>query len=64
MIDNQGRCGKAVVLGMDMDGTEPVSIHPIELLTGGRCLMGAIYGGLKSKQDIPLIAQMYLDKVS
>ncbi|KAL3514206.1 hypothetical protein ACH5RR_026923 [Cinchona calisaya] len=53
-------CGKTVILGMDMHGS-PLSIHPFEILTG-RCIVGAIYGGVKSKQDIPILVEKYLQK--
>ncbi|XP_027148834.1 alcohol dehydrogenase-like 1 isoform X1 [Coffea eugenioides] len=53
-------CGKTVILGADLHGS-PLSIHPLEILTG-KSIMGATLGGIKPKQDIPHLAQKYLKK--
>ncbi|KAJ0981382.1 hypothetical protein J5N97_009637 [Dioscorea zingiberensis] len=52
--------GKTVILGLEMHGT-PLSIDARELLFG-KSIIGTLFGGLKSKTDIPILAQQYLDK--
>ncbi|KAL0432682.1 UNVERIFIED_CONTAM: Alcohol dehydrogenase-like 2 [Sesamum latifolium] len=53
-------CGKTIILGLEMHGT-PLSINPYELLRG-KSVTGCLFGGLKPKSDIPILAQKYLDK--
>ncbi|KAK4434221.1 Alcohol dehydrogenase-like 5 [Sesamum alatum] len=53
-------CGKTIILGLEMHGTS-LSINPYSLLEG-RSVIGCLFGGLKPKSDIPIIAQKYLDK--
>ncbi|KAK9163917.1 hypothetical protein Syun_004819 [Stephania yunnanensis] len=52
--------GKTVILGVEMHGA-PLSINSFELLRG-KSVMGCLFGGMKPKSDIPLLAQLYLDK--
>ncbi|XP_044510564.1 alcohol dehydrogenase-like 2 [Mangifera indica] len=52
--------GKTVILGMVMPGT-PLSLSGFELLRG-RSVCGSLFGGLKPKTDLPLLAQKYLNK--
>ncbi|KAI3842398.1 hypothetical protein MKW92_047557 [Papaver armeniacum] len=52
--------GKTIVLGVEMHGA-PLSINTYELLRGKR-IEGSLFGGIKAKTDIPLLAQSYLDK--
>ncbi|KAE8056935.1 hypothetical protein FH972_013667 [Carpinus fangiana] len=52
--------GKTVILGVERHGS-PFTVSPGELLRG-RTVIGSLFGGLKPKSDIPLLAQKYLDK--
>ncbi|TVU37821.1 hypothetical protein EJB05_11161, partial [Eragrostis curvula] len=52
--------GKTVILGTD-GKAEPVSISSTEIKRG-RSVHGALLGGIKPKDDIPVLAQKYLDK--
>ncbi|KAA8538117.1 hypothetical protein F0562_027725 [Nyssa sinensis] len=52
--------GKTVILGVEMHGT-PVSISPYEIALG-RSIMGSMFGGVKSKSDIPILVKKYLDR--
>ncbi|KAM0949028.1 putative alcohol dehydrogenase [Dioscorea sansibarensis] len=52
--------GKTVILGVEMHGS-PVSIDSRELLYG-KAIIGSLFGGIKSKVDIPILAKKYLDK--
>lgn len=51
-----------MILGVEMHGSE-INIHPYEILRG-KSVAGSLFGGLKPKSDIPILAQKYLDKVS
>ncbi|KAJ8762498.1 hypothetical protein K2173_007937 [Erythroxylum novogranatense] len=52
--------GRTVILGIEMHGT-PISLNPYEILRG-RTVSGTLFGGLKPKSDIPILAKKYLDK--
>ncbi|ONK75573.1 uncharacterized protein A4U43_C03F18330 [Asparagus officinalis] len=52
--------GKTVVLGVELHGA-PLSIKSPELLYG-RSITGSLFGGIKAKTDIPILAQQYLNK--
>lgn len=52
--------GKTVVLGMEMHGTL-LSLNPYEILKG-RSIVGSLFGGIKAKSDIPVLAQKVIDK--
>ncbi|KAL6864779.1 hypothetical protein ACP4OV_015930 [Aristida adscensionis] len=52
--------GTTVILGVD-DGGEPVRLPAVELLYGKR-VMGSLFGGIKPKTDIPILAQMCIHK--
>ncbi|KAJ4701375.1 Alcohol dehydrogenase-like [Melia azedarach] len=52
--------GKTVILGAEMHGS-PVSLKSFEILSG-RTICGSLFGGMKPKSDIPILAQKYLDK--
>ncbi|KAF9612077.1 hypothetical protein IFM89_037996 [Coptis chinensis] len=52
--------GKTIVLGVEMHGA-PLSISALELLMG-RSITGTLFGGIKAKSDIPVLAKRYLDK--
>ncbi|RZC64424.1 hypothetical protein C5167_008113 [Papaver somniferum] len=52
--------GKTIVLGVEMNGT-PLSLGCYELLKG-KTITGSIFGGIKAKKDIPLLAQSYINK--
>ncbi|XP_026391139.1 alcohol dehydrogenase-like 2 isoform X2 [Papaver somniferum] len=52
--------GKTIVLGAEMHGA-PLSINTYELLRG-KSIEGSLFGGIKAKTDIPLLAQSYLNK--
>ncbi|KAL6645232.1 hypothetical protein ACP70R_016840 [Stipagrostis hirtigluma subsp. patula] len=52
--------GKTIILGVEMHGA-PVSLSSREILHG-KCVMGSLFGGVKPKQDIPVLADKYLNK--
>ncbi|XP_048560659.1 alcohol dehydrogenase-like 2 isoform X2 [Triticum urartu] len=52
--------GKTVVLGVS-NGVAPMSIPSHDILRG-RSVVGSLFGGLKPKTDVPILAQKYLDK--
>lgn len=52
--------GKTIILGVEMHGA-PLSIPSLEILNG-KCVMGSLFGGVKPKQDIPILADKYLNK--
>uniref|UniRef100_A0A0D9VQJ3 Uncharacterized protein n=1 Tax=Leersia perrieri TaxID=77586 RepID=A0A0D9VQJ3_9ORYZ len=52
--------GKTIILGVEMHGA-PLSIPSHEILHG-KCVMGSLFGGVKPKQDIPILAQKYLNR--
>lgn len=52
--------GKAIMLGMEKDGKE-LCLSPNEFLYG-KCIMGALFGGLKPKTDIPILAEKCKNK--
>uniref|UniRef100_A0ACD5YX10 Uncharacterized protein n=1 Tax=Avena sativa TaxID=4498 RepID=A0ACD5YX10_AVESA len=53
--------GKTIVLGVSGGAVAPISIPSHDLLRG-RSVVGSLFGGLKPKSDIPILAQKYLDK--
>ncbi|KAI6689296.1 hypothetical protein NL676_026124 [Syzygium grande] len=52
--------GKTVILGVEMRGA-PLSLGSYDILRG-RTVVGSLFGGLKPKSDLPLLAQKYLDQ--
>lgn len=54
--------GKTIVLGVASGAAAPISIPSYEILRG-RSVVGSLFGGLKPKTDVPLLAQKYLDEV-
>ncbi|KAF7050678.1 hypothetical protein CFC21_059012 [Triticum aestivum] len=52
--------GKTVILGLEKDG-KPISLPSIEFLFG-KCVMGSLFGGIKPKTDIPILAEKCLNK--
>ena len=54
--------GKTIILGVEMHGA-PLSIPSLEILNG-KSIMGSLFGGVKPKEDIPILVDKYLDKVS
>lgn len=52
--------GKTFVLGLGKD-SDQVCLPSLELLFG-RCVMGALFGGIKPKTDIPILAKKCMDK--
>ncbi|GMY17339.1 alcohol dehydrogenase-like 2 isoform X1 [Fagus crenata] len=52
--------GKTVILGVEMHGLQ-LTLNPYEFLRG-RSVIGSLFGGLKPKSDIPLLAKKYLDR--
>lgn len=54
--------GKTIILGVEMHGA-PLTISSLEILHG-KCVMGSQFGGVKPKQDIPILADKYLNKVT
>ncbi|GJN08827.1 hypothetical protein PR202_ga26784 [Eleusine coracana subsp. coracana] len=55
----QGK-GKTIILGTEQN-SEPVCLPSIELLFG-KCVMGSLFGGIKPKIDIPILAQKCMNK--
>uniref|UniRef100_A0ACD5YXX3 Uncharacterized protein n=1 Tax=Avena sativa TaxID=4498 RepID=A0ACD5YXX3_AVESA len=53
--------GKTVVLGVASGAVAPISVPSHDLLRG-RSVVGSLFGGLKPKTDIPILAQKYLNK--
>ncbi|KAM3231093.1 hypothetical protein ACQJBY_061325 [Aegilops geniculata] len=52
--------GKTVILGLEKDG-KPISLPSIEFLFG-KCVMGSLFGGIKPKTDIPILAEKCMNK--
>ncbi|KAL5705137.1 hypothetical protein ACHQM5_023479 [Ranunculus cassubicifolius] len=52
--------GKTIILGVEMHGA-PLTISATDIL-GGKSIMGSLFGGIKAKTDIPILAKRYLDK--
>lgn len=52
--------GKTVILGVEMHGSD-LNVNSSQILRG-RSVMGSLFGGLKPKSDIPILAKKYLDK--
>ncbi|KAM3315855.1 hypothetical protein ACQJBY_034159 [Aegilops geniculata] len=52
--------GKTVILGLEKDG-KPISLPSIEFLFG-KCVMGSLFGGIKPKTDIPILAEKCMSK--
>ncbi|XP_058096911.1 alcohol dehydrogenase-like 7 isoform X1 [Magnolia sinica] len=50
--------GKTVILGVEL---QPISISPTEILHG-KSIIGSYFGGIKAKDDIPLLIKRYKDK--
>ncbi|XP_050366657.1 alcohol dehydrogenase-like 7 isoform X2 [Argentina anserina] len=53
--------GETIVLGVDKPGSQ-VSIPSKDILTTGKSLIGAVFGGLKPKSDIPILLNRYINK--
>lgn len=53
--------GKTIVLGVEMHG-KPLSLDTRRILEG-KWITGSLFGGIKAKTDIPILAKKYLDKV-
>ncbi|KAJ0079003.1 hypothetical protein Patl1_23711 [Pistacia atlantica] len=51
--------GKAVIIGASNDGSMPIGVLSLLL---GRSLKGSIFGGLKTKSDLPIILDKYKNK--
>lgn len=52
--------GKTVILGVEMHGSD-LNVNSSQILRG-RSVMGSLFGGLKPKSDIPILAKKYIDK--
>ncbi|GJN30530.1 hypothetical protein PR202_gb18843 [Eleusine coracana subsp. coracana] len=52
--------GKTIILGTEQN-SEPVCLPSIELMFG-KCVMGSLFGGIKPKTDIPILAQKCMNK--
>ncbi|XP_024316514.1 alcohol dehydrogenase-like 2 isoform X2 [Brachypodium distachyon] len=55
----QGK-GKTVILGVEQDG-KPICLPAFEFLFG-KCVMGSLFGGIKPKTDIPILAEKCMNK--
>ncbi|KAF3586515.1 hypothetical protein F2Q69_00027337, partial [Brassica cretica] len=60
-ISTRTGSGKTVMLGMGKHAA-PISLGSFDLLSG-RTICGSLFGGLKSKLDIPVLVDHYLKKV-
>ncbi|XP_015695412.1 alcohol dehydrogenase-like 2 isoform X2 [Oryza brachyantha] len=52
--------GKTILLGV-VSNAAPIAIPPRDILRG-RSVVGSLFGGIKPKNDIPMLAQKYLHK--
>ncbi|XP_020582432.1 alcohol dehydrogenase-like 7 [Phalaenopsis equestris] len=52
--------GKTIILGVEIHGN-PITIDSAEILCG-KCIIGSMFGGIKGKIDIPVLAKQYLNK--
>lgn len=53
--------GKTVILGVEKE-SKPICLPSIEFLFG-KCVMGSLFGGIKPKTDIPILAEKCMNKV-
>ncbi|XP_039027018.1 alcohol dehydrogenase-like 7 [Hibiscus syriacus] len=53
--------GKTIVLGVDKPGAQ-LNLSSFEVLHSGKILTGSLYGGVKTKSDLPLLLKRYTDK--
>ncbi|KAF9686646.1 hypothetical protein SADUNF_Sadunf02G0011000 [Salix dunnii] len=53
--------GKTIILGVEKPGSQ-VTFPCSDVLVGGKTLIGALFGGLKAKSDIPILLKRYMDK--
>ncbi|XP_060199908.1 alcohol dehydrogenase-like 7 isoform X3 [Lycium barbarum] len=53
--------GKTVVLGVDKPDAQ-LNFNSLEVLQSRKTLTGALFGGLKPKSDVPILAKCYLNK--
>jgi Zn-dependent alcohol dehydrogenase len=53
--------GKTIILGVEMHGA-PLAVSSHEILRG-KSIIGSMFGGVKPKQDIPILADKYPNKV-
>ncbi|XP_059278907.1 alcohol dehydrogenase-like 7 isoform X1 [Lycium ferocissimum] len=53
--------GKTVVLGVDKPDAQ-LNFNSLEVLQSRKTLTGALFGGLKPKSDVPILAKRYLNK--
>ncbi|CAM0871803.1 unnamed protein product [Alopecurus aequalis] len=55
----QGK-GKTVILGVEKE-SKPICLPSIEFLFG-KCVIGSLFGGIKPKTDIPILAEKCMNK--
>ncbi|XP_069834468.1 alcohol dehydrogenase 1-like [Dendropsophus ebraccatus] len=60
LLSSHFGCGKAVIVGVASSGAT-MTFDPLLLLTG-RVLTGALYGGWKTKDDVPKLVSDYMNK--
>ncbi|KAL0438332.1 UNVERIFIED_CONTAM: Alcohol dehydrogenase-like 7 [Sesamum latifolium] len=53
--------GKTVVLGVDKPRAQ-LTLSSFEVLQTGKSLLGALFGGLKPKSDVPILIKRYIDQ--
>ncbi|CAK9313223.1 unnamed protein product [Citrullus colocynthis] len=53
--------GKTIVLGVHKPGSQ-LSFDSLDVLHLGKTLIGSLFGGLKTKSDIPILLKWYTDK--
>jgi len=52
--------GKTVILGVD-GSAAPISVPSFDIMRG-RSVTGSLFGGIKPKTDIPILAKKCMDK--
>lgn len=55
--------GKTIVLGVQKPRSQ-MSLSSFEVLHTGKTLTGALFGGVKTKSDLPLLLKRYTDNVN
>ncbi|XP_069834469.1 alcohol dehydrogenase 1-like [Dendropsophus ebraccatus] len=60
LLSSHFGCGKTVIVGV-AHSHATITFNPLQVLTG-RVLAGAVFGGFKSKDDVPKLVSDYLNK--
>ncbi|KAM3304456.1 alcohol dehydrogenase-like 7 [Capsicum chacoense] len=54
--------GKTIILGVDKQPEAQVCLNSYDVLLGRKTLTASLFGGLKPKTDVPILAKRYLNK--